>query len=47
MPTTLRAVGIDEQRLEEMAQKATRFGAPGNFKKLNSTDVLQILKNTL
>jgi hypothetical protein len=47
MPTTLRAVGIDEQRLEEMAQKAIRFGAPGNFKKLNSADVLQILKNAL
>jgi alcohol dehydrogenase YqhD (iron-dependent ADH family) len=47
MPTTLREVGIDDQRLEEMAQKATRFGAPGNLKKLNSADVLRILKNAL
>ncbi|MBN2090046.1 iron-containing alcohol dehydrogenase [candidate division KSB1 bacterium] len=47
MPVTLREVGIDDQRLDEMSNKAVRFGALGNFKRLNSADVLQIFKNAL
>ena len=45
IPTTLREVGIGEEKLEEMAKQAVRrTGTLGNFKTLNSEDVLNIYK---
>lgn len=44
MPSTLREVGVEENRLEEMAQKALLFGELGIFKKLSKEDILSILK---
>jgi alcohol dehydrogenase YqhD (iron-dependent ADH family) len=44
LPVTLRELNVPDDRLEEMAEKATRNGALGNFKKLYATDVLKILK---
>jgi butanol dehydrogenase len=44
IPVTLKEAGIDDSRLEEMAKKATRSGDIGDLKKLNSDDVLNILK---
>ena len=45
MPASLREVGIDDLRLEEMARKAVTFGELGSFRKLNKEDVLNILKD--
>ena len=49
MPSTLSEIGIGEEKLEEMAKKATKeaFGAEkplGGFKKLYWQDVLEIYK---
>lgn len=46
MPVTLKEAGIEcnEERLEEMAKKATMFGKLGNFKKLNAGDIVEIYK---
>lgn len=46
LPVRLNQAGIDESRLEEMAEKCTRSDTfhPGNFKKLSKQDVLNILK---
>ena len=44
MPATLREIGVEESRLEEMAEKAVARGELGNFKKLGKDDVLAILK---
>ncbi|MBV7274615.1 iron-containing alcohol dehydrogenase [Clostridium sp. PL3] len=44
IPSTLREVGIEENKLEKMAQQATRYGNVGNFKQLNTQDVLNIFK---
>lgn len=45
IPTTLREVGIEEEKLEEMAnQVVRRRGTVGNFKALNAEDVLNIYK---
>jgi hypothetical protein len=46
-PVTLRAVGIGEERLQEMAERATRKGPLGSVKKLHKEDVFQILKMCL
>ena len=46
-PITLRAVGIGEERLQEMAERATRKGPLGSVKKLHKEDVFQILKMCL
>ena len=47
IPMTLSEVGIREEKLEEMAAKATVRGAIGGFKKLNKEDVLKIYNNSL
>lgn len=47
IPTTLREVGINEEKLEEMAKQATRRGKIGNFGVLDSDDVLNIFKASL
>lgn len=47
IPSTLKEVGITEDKLEEMAEKAVKRGAIGNFKKLEKEDVLNIFKAAL
>jgi len=47
VPTKLSQIGINDERLEEMAEKATLFGPLGNTKKLTKEDVLNILKMCL
>ncbi|MCB2290151.1 iron-containing alcohol dehydrogenase [Clostridium sp. CS001] len=42
IPSTLREVGIEEGKLEEMARKATSQGKLGDFKPLDAQDVLNI-----
>ena len=44
MPATLREVGIEEEKLEMMAKQATADGELGDFKPLNTQDVLNIFK---
>jgi len=44
IPSTLREVGIEEEKLEEMAKQATVRGSLGNFLPLDSKDVLNIYK---
>ncbi|TCT15506.1 hypothetical protein EDC18_103211 [Natranaerovirga pectinivora] len=46
MPITLKGLGIEDDRYEEMANKATDNDASplGNFVKLNSKDIVNILK---
>jgi len=45
MPKTLRDVGVQENKLEGMAEKTVLYGDVGKFKKLGKNDVLAILKN--
>lgn len=45
MPKTLRDVGVQENKLEDMAEKTVLYGDVGKFKKLGKNDVLTILKN--
>lgn len=47
IPMTLKEVGIQEDRLEEMAGKCTKFRPLGGFKKLEKNDVLEIYKASL
>ena len=47
IPSTLREVGIGEEKLEEMAKQATVRGSLGNFLPLDSKDVLNIYKAAL
>ena len=47
LPVSLRDLHIGDDRLEEMAEKATQRGPVGNFKKLEKADVLEILKRAL
>jgi hypothetical protein len=47
LPVSLKDMHIGDDRLEEMAEKATQKGALGNFKKLEKADVLEILKKAL
>ncbi|MGC7871440.1 iron-containing alcohol dehydrogenase [Desulfosporosinus sp. SYSU MS00001] len=47
LPTTLRSVNIDDEKLELMANAATKNGTLGEFRPINSQDVLQILKSAL
>lgn len=47
IPSNLRAVGIEEDKLELMAKQATRRGNIGNFKVLTAEDVLNIFKAAL
>jgi len=44
LPTSLKEANIPDDRLEEMAEKATWAGSIGNFVKLGKEDVLQIYK---
>ena len=44
LPGTLQELGIGEEHLAEMAQKATARGALGGLKKLEAADVLAIYK---
>ncbi|CAH0119036.1 MULTISPECIES: iron-containing alcohol dehydrogenase [unclassified Paenibacillus] len=46
-PGRLADYGIDDSQLEAMADKATKFGPIGNFKKLNRQDVLNIYRSAL
>jgi butanol dehydrogenase len=45
MRKTLRDVGVQENKLEGMAEKTVLYGEIGKFKKLGKHDVLAILKN--
>ena len=47
MPIRLSEAGIDPSRIGEMAEKATRFGPAGNFKKLYAQDVENIYRLAL
>lgn len=47
IPSSLREVGIGEERLEEMAKQATVNGKLGSFKPLEAEDVLNIYKAAL
>ncbi|KOA21280.1 NADH-dependent butanol dehydrogenase A [Clostridium homopropionicum DSM 5847] len=47
IPSTLTEVGIGEDKLKEMAAKATKRGPQGNFKKLYEEDVLKIYLSSL
>ncbi len=49
LPTSLKELGISDDRLEEMADKCTSSNTKtvGNFKKLGKQDVLNILKMAL
>ncbi len=47
IPATLKEVGIDESKLEKMAEQATMFGPLGSMKKLYKDDVLAIYKMAL
>ena len=42
---SLKEIGVEAERLEEMAAKATQRRALGSFKKLEYADVLKILQN--
>ena len=47
IPSSLREVGINEEKLEEMANQATRRGTLGNFRVLEAEDVLNIFRAAL
>ena len=47
IPSSLKEVGINEEKLEEMAKQATRNGNLGNFRVLEAQDVLNIFKAAL
>ncbi len=44
LPVSFQEMGITAGRIEEMAEKSTRNGALGQFKKLYQADVLEILR---
>ncbi len=44
LPTSLKELGIKDDRLEEMAKKATAAGPLGNFVKLGKDDVVSIYR---
>jgi len=47
IPSTLKEVGIGEEKLEQMAKASTRNGTLGGFKPLSTEDVLNIYKLSL
>lgn len=47
VPTKLSKVGINDEHLEKISEKAVEFGPIGNTKKLYKEDVLRILKMCL
>ena len=44
LPTSLPELGITDDRMEEMARKATARGPLGNFVKLSKDDVVSIYR---
>lgn len=44
LPTTLRELGIEDNRYSEMADQALRHGSLGNFRKLHKEDVVEIYR---
>ena len=44
LPVSLKDMNVPADRLEEMAEKGTRKGPLGNFKKLYKADVLNVLR---
>ena len=44
LPTSLKELGVTDDRCEEMAKKATESGPLGNFMKLGAKDVLAIYR---
>jgi alcohol dehydrogenase YqhD (iron-dependent ADH family) len=44
LPVSLQELNIPDDRLDEMAEKGSRGRTVGSFKKLNQSDVLNILK---
>jgi len=47
IPSSLSEVGINEEKLEEMANQSTRRGKLGNFRVLEAQDVLNIFRAAL
>lgn len=47
IPSSLMEVGINEEKLEEMAKQSTRRGKIGNFRALEAEDVLSIFRAAL
>jgi butanol dehydrogenase len=47
LPSTLREVGIEEEKLDKMAKQATSRGKLGSFKQLDTQDVLNIYRVAL
>lgn len=47
MPSSLKEVDIDDEHLEEMAERLTKKGALGRFRPLKKEDVLNIYKMAL
>ena len=47
LPTSLKSIGINEEKLEIMAKQATKRGKLGSFKPLDANDVLNIYKSSL
>jgi alcohol dehydrogenase YqhD (iron-dependent ADH family) len=47
LPTTLQELGIRDDRMEEMAKKATEKGPVGNFARLGAKDVVSIYRLAL
>jgi alcohol dehydrogenase len=44
LPTTLKELGVGDDRLEEMAKKGVERGPLGNFMKLGNAEILSIFK---
>jgi alcohol dehydrogenase len=47
LPTSLQELGVKDDRMEEMARKATEKGPLGNFTKLGASDVVSIYRLAL
>jgi len=47
LPTTLAELGVTDDRMEEMARKATERGPVGNFVKLGAGDVVSVYRLAL
>jgi alcohol dehydrogenase YqhD (iron-dependent ADH family) len=47
LPTSLQELGVKDDRMEEMARKATERGPLGNFAKLGAPDVVSIYRLAL
>ncbi|MCB2294406.1 iron-containing alcohol dehydrogenase [Clostridium algoriphilum] len=47
IPTSLKSIGINEEKLETMAKQATARGKIGSFKPLDANDVINIYRSSL